>query len=81
MRSERKRIEKLRYMRRNPVKRELVSQPDQWRWSSSRAYAYGEPGLVRVNFQEWKLEIKRRPVVKFGNEVDNSFPLICKPRK
>jgi len=81
VRSERKRIEKLRYMRRNPVKRELVSQPDQWRWSSFRAYAYGEPGWVRVNFREWKLEIRRHPVVRFGNEVDNSFPLICKPRK
>jgi len=42
-------IEKLRYMHRNPVKRGLVETPDQWRWSSFRAYAYGEPGLVRVN--------------------------------
>jgi putative transposase len=44
-----KRIEKLRYMHRNPVKRGLVETPDQWRWSSFRAYAYREPGLVRVN--------------------------------
>ena len=81
VRSERKRIEKLRYMHRNPVKRGLVSQPDQWRWSSFRAYAYGEPGLVRVNFQEWKPEIRRRPVVRFGNEADHASPLICKLRK
>ncbi len=27
----------------------------QWKWSSFRAYFYGEPGLVRVNFQEWRL--------------------------
>src|SRR6476661_6295071 len=51
--SERKRIEKLRYIHRNPVKRGLVEQPEQWKWSSFRAYFYGEPGAVRVNFQEW----------------------------
>ncbi len=47
--TERKRIEKLRYMHRNPVTRGLVSEPDQWRWSSYRSYAYGEVGLVKVN--------------------------------
>ena len=50
--TERKRIEKLRYMHRNPVKRGLVEQPDQWKWSSFRAYFYRERGLVRVNYQE-----------------------------
>jgi putative transposase len=57
--SEKKEIEKLRYMHRNPVKRGLVAEPDQWRWSSFRSYAYGEPGEVRINCQEWPLEIKR----------------------
>jgi putative transposase len=47
--TERKRIEKLRYMHRNPVKRGLVLEPDQWRWSSFRSYAYGEAGAVKVN--------------------------------
>jgi putative transposase len=47
--SERKRIEKLRYMHRNPVKRGLFAEPDQWRWSSFRFYAYGEAGAVRIN--------------------------------
>lgn len=59
--SRKKRIEKLRYIHRNPVKRGLVSEPDQWAWSSFRSYAYGEHGPVRVNFQEWKLAIKQRP--------------------
>jgi putative transposase len=46
----RKRIEKLRYMHRNPVQRGLVSEPDQWRrWSSFRSYAYDEAGAVRIN--------------------------------
>jgi putative transposase len=30
--SEPKRIAKLRYMHRNPVKRRLVEQPDNWKW-------------------------------------------------
>ena len=55
--SERKRIEKLRYMHRNPVKRGLVSEPEQWRWSSFRQYAYGEAGRVRIN--DWpRIELK-----------------------
>ena len=79
--SARKQIEKLRYMHRNPVKRGLVKQPDQWKWSSFRAYAYGEPGLVRVKFQEWALEIKRRPVEKFTEESGTQRPLIRKERE
>src|SRR5436309_10002544 len=51
--TERKRIEKLRYMHRNPVKRGLVDSPEMWRWSSYRSYAFGKPGAVRVN--EWRV--------------------------
>jgi len=51
--SERKRVEKLRYIHRNPVERGLVVEADQWLWSSFRSYAYGEIGLVRVN--DWEL--------------------------
>jgi REP-associated tyrosine transposase len=47
--SERKRIEKLRYMHRNPVKRGLVLEPEQWAWSSYRYYAYQEEGRVKIN--------------------------------
>ena len=47
--SARKRIEKLRYMHRNPVKRGLVNTPEDWRWSSFRYYAYSEGGPVKVN--------------------------------
>ena len=49
--SEHKRIEKLRYMHRNPVKRGLVLEPDQWPWSSFRYYAYDERWIVLVNEQ------------------------------
>ena len=44
-----KRVEKLRYMHRNPVKRGLVDAPEQWRWSSYRFYLLDEAGPVRVN--------------------------------
>lgn len=51
--SDHKRVEKLRYMHRNPVSRGLVSEPDQWVWSSFRSYMYGEPGLVKID--DWDL--------------------------
>jgi putative transposase len=56
----RKRVEKLRYMHRNPGKRELVDSPELWRWSSYRSCALEETGAVRIN--EWdilKLKMRR----------------------
>jgi putative transposase len=64
--SERKHVEKLRYMHRNPVKRGLVERPEHWAWSSFGAYAYGERGRVRVNFQEWELKIRSRKRERFA---------------
>ncbi|HZQ69468.1 MAG TPA: transposase [Terriglobales bacterium] len=56
-----KRIEKLRYIHRNPVKRGLVAAPEDWAWSSFRAYAFGEVGRVRVN--DWDvLKMKVRKI-------------------
>ena len=57
--SEGKRLEKLRYMHFNPVKRGLVLEPQQWRWSSYRNYAYGEAGPALVNEQK-RAELKIR---------------------
>jgi putative transposase len=56
-----KKIEKLRYMDRNPVKRGLVAEPQDWTWSSFRHYAYGEVGLVLVN-EQLRSEMKVREV-------------------
>ncbi len=50
-----KRIEKLKYMHRNPVTRGLCAKPEDWRWSSYRAYALEERGMVLLN--QWP-EIK-----------------------
>jgi putative transposase len=49
--SERKRIEKLIYMHRNPVKRGLVENPEDWRWSSFRHYASGEDSGAEIESQ------------------------------
>jgi putative transposase len=58
--SEKKRVEKMRYMHRNPVKRDLVLEPQQWLWSSFRHYAYDEPGPVLVNEpQKAELQIRK----------------------
>jgi putative transposase len=45
---ERKHVEKLRYMHRNPVKRGLVKSPELWAWSSFRAYWLGEEGPAKI---------------------------------
>jgi len=79
--SERKRVEKLRYIHRNPVGGGLVTEPDQWAWSSFRSYAYQEQGQVRVNFQEWALEIKKQPRQSFGDSASLQTPLIRKVRE
>ena len=62
------------------MKRGLVAEPDQWKWSSFRSYAYGEPSLVRINGQEWPLQIKYRPTREVA--YDGEFlPLIRKRRE
>jgi putative transposase len=49
--SERKFVEKLRYIHRNPVKRGLVERPEDWDWSSFRHYATGETVGVEIESQ------------------------------
>jgi putative transposase len=49
--TDRKRVEKLKYMHRNPVARGLVEEPEQWAWSSFRHYSMGEIGTVRIESQ------------------------------
>jgi putative transposase len=59
--SDEKKVEKLRYIHRNPVKRGLVQEPEQWAWSSFRHYAYGERGPVVVN-EPHKAELRVRKI-------------------
>jgi putative transposase len=46
--TDRKRIEKLRYMHRNPIARGLVERPEDWKWSSFLHYATGIEGPVEI---------------------------------
>jgi putative transposase len=67
--SEEKRTEKLRYMHRNPVVRDLVEKPEDWLWSSFRHYATGKEGNVEIDSEwtAWKREQSGvRPVVATG---------------
>jgi putative transposase len=59
--TEKKRVEKLRYMHRNPVQRGLVVQPEEWLWSSFRHYACGERGPVLVD-ETQKAELRIRKI-------------------
>jgi putative transposase len=49
--SDRKRIEKLRYIHNNPVKRGLVANPEEWEWSSFIHYASGKETVVEIESQ------------------------------
>jgi len=49
--SERKRVEKLRYIHRNPVTRGLSLRPEDWAWSSFRQWATGCEGTVEIECQ------------------------------
>jgi putative transposase len=51
VRDEREFVVKLRYLHRNPVKRGLVKEPADWKWSSFRHYALREVGVVEVESQ------------------------------
>jgi putative transposase len=52
-------VEKLRYIHRNPVKRELCAAPEDWPWSSFRHYATGEEGAVEIE-SEWTARKRER---------------------
>ena len=51
-----KRIEKLKYIHRNPVKRGLVLRAEDWRWSSYRHYVEHVEGTVEIAspWNEWR---------------------------
>jgi putative transposase len=56
--SQRKFVEKLCYMHRNPVRRGLVSSPEDWDWSSFRHYLKGTRGTVEIE-SEWTARERR----------------------
>jgi len=56
-------VTQLRYIHRNPVKRGLCGAPQDWPWSSFRAWANGEAGIVEV---ESELAATRREMSRLG---------------
>ncbi len=67
--SDRKRIEKLRYIHRNPVTRGLVAKPEDWQWSSFRHYQTGVEGAVEIESEataQRREQVGIRPKVRPG---------------
>jgi putative transposase len=54
-----KRIEKLKYIHRNPVARGLVEKPEDWPWSSFNHWATGETGLIEIE-SDWTFHRRER---------------------
>jgi len=52
--TEKKLVEKLRYIHRNPVTRGLVEKPEDWPWSSFQCYLTGVRGRVEIQ-PYWQL--------------------------
>ena len=71
--SEKKRVEKLRYMHRNPVKRGLVEKPEDWEWSSFRHYFTGERGIVEIE-SEWTARRRERMGIRPQLKVKGQPP-------
>jgi len=53
-----KRTEKIRYIHRNPVKRGLVDNPEDWEWSSFCHYLTSEKGRVEIE-SEWTAGLRQ----------------------
>lgn len=59
VRSEEEFREKLRYIHRNPVKKQLCARPEDWEWSSLRHYATGLEGVVEIE-SDWTANKRER---------------------
>jgi putative transposase len=51
--SQRVLCEKLNYIHHNPVKRGLVRNAEDWRWSSARDYASDTEGVIPI-CKQWR---------------------------
>ena len=71
--SEKKRIEKLRYIHRNPVRRGLVKNPEEWEWSGYRHYLTEQVGVVEIESQ-WTARARERLGWRPQARVKNTTP-------
>ena len=58
--SSEKRVEKLKYIHRNPVTRGLVDKPEDWPWSSYRHYATRGRGVIEIE-SPWTEYLREHP--------------------
>ena len=84
--SEGKRVEKLRYIHRNPVRRRLVQRPEDWKWSSFLHYATGVDGVVEIE-SEWTARKRERAgisptILENQSQIRSQNPVLVsqKPR-
>jgi putative transposase len=75
VRTEKKRVEKLRYIHRNPVRRGLVEKPEDWPWSSFRHYATGIEGAVEIE-SEWTAQRRERMGVTLRVRIPGQSPTL-----
>jgi putative transposase len=54
-----KRVEKLKYIHRNPVKRGLTARPEDWQWSSFLQWSTGYEGRVEIECPSTALKRER----------------------
>jgi len=58
------------YIEGNPVRAGLVKEPEQWKWSSYRFYAFGEPTRLKIKIngvEKWVNLVDEDPLYKeFG---------------
>jgi len=69
--SEAKRVEKLRYIHRNPVRRGLVTKPEDWKWSSFLHYVTGVEGAVEIESQWTARKRERMGIVPMVRQNPN----------
>jgi len=51
--TERQFVTKLKYVHYNPIRRGLVANPTEWKWSSARFWEEDEPHPVLTKGWEW----------------------------
>ncbi len=68
--TQRKQVEKLRYVHRNPVRRGLVDRPEDWEWSSFYHYRTGARGTVEIE-SSWTAFLRDRTTIQASVTKDN----------
>jgi putative transposase len=78
-----KRVKKLRYIHRNPVRSGLVKRPEDWKWSSFAHYATGIEGVVEIESQ-WTARKRERmgivPAIR-QTQTQNQSPRPVSPKQ